>query len=90
MCALCDVRSATRVLALDRQLAVCASCASGLRRDRIDLVDEEEGTEPTAPVPGIGPSRFSKTPFSAAEQAGLLRPRNTLKSPQNGAQEIVG
>ncbi len=87
---ICDVRPATWMLALDRPLVVCHSCATGLRRDGLDLVDEEEGTEPSAPVPGNGPSRFYKTLSSAAERAALLRARTTLKRPQNGAQEIAG
>ncbi len=90
LCVICDERSAMRLLALDRLLVVCHSCGTGLRRDGIDLVDEEEGTEPTAPAPAIGPHSFCNGPSSAAERAALLRARTTLKRPQNGAQEIAG
>lgn len=90
VCDVCDERPVARVLALDRPLAVCHSCATGLQRDGIDLVDVEESTEPTAPAPAIGPHSFCKSSLSAAERAALLRARKTLKRPQNGAQEIAG
>jgi len=41
VCEICDERSARQVLALDRLVATCARCAAELRRDGIDLDDEE-------------------------------------------------